>query len=138
MSFTLGFGSRSNGLLDRLGACLQRRRAGGYHSGYQWLIAMPQYPIAQPGSASVTAVNPFRASGYQNEWQGPHGLFATSFSDGRPQTDLEVHFTRRLCRRGTSIRACSRPDRLRGSSGGEEKYRAIRWRVIAISSRMAR
>src|SRR3984885_2333219 len=40
---------------------------GGNQSGYQWLIAMPQYPIAQPGSASVTAVNPFTASRYQNE-----------------------------------------------------------------------
>src|SRR6516165_10363870 len=28
---------------------------------------MPQYPIEQPGSASVTAVNPFSASGYQKE-----------------------------------------------------------------------
>src|SRR5205814_6520301 len=40
---------------------------GGYHSGYQWLIAMPQKAMAQPGSVLATAVNCFSASGYQNE-----------------------------------------------------------------------
>ena len=40
---------------------------GGNHRGYQLLIATPQWPIAQPGSALVMSVNCRSASGYQNE-----------------------------------------------------------------------
>src|SRR6516165_2603467 len=40
---------------------------GGYQSGYQLLMATPQYAMAQLGSISATPVKAFTASSYQNE-----------------------------------------------------------------------
>ena len=64
---TIGLRSRGNGLSTALTPAFNAAGLGGNHSGYQWLIAMPQDPIAHPGSVSVIAVNPFRASGYQTK-----------------------------------------------------------------------
>src|SRR5919199_2087266 len=61
------FGPAANAFSTASEPAFSAAGPGGNHSGYQWLIAMPQYPIAQPGSASVIAVNAFSASGYQNE-----------------------------------------------------------------------
>jgi hypothetical protein len=53
--------------------------------------------------------------------QGPHG-FSKRLLNGRLTGDLEVTFTRRIRRRGTSIRACLGLKREREKSGGEKKY----------------
>src|SRR5205814_4866594 len=47
--------------------CCNIASLGGCHRGYHKLMAMPQWPIAQLGSVSVTVVNAFTASAYQNE-----------------------------------------------------------------------
>ena len=50
---------------------------GGAQICVHWLIARPQYAIAQSGSACATAVNALAASMYQKEWSS-----ATARSNG--------------------------------------------------------
>src|ERR1700720_2446244 len=118
---TLGLWSRGNGLLYRLSACLQRRRAGWKP---QWIpMAHRDAPIPHraAGFGFGDRGKPLQGLRIPERMQGPHGL-SKRLLDGRPTGDLEVDFTRRLRSRGTSIRACSRLDRQREKSGSEEKY----------------
>src|SRR5881296_792154 len=48
--------------------CFNAAADGGSQSGYQTLIATPQWAIAQPGSSLPTAVKAFTAAPYQKEW----------------------------------------------------------------------
>src|ERR1700730_121087 len=105
---------------------------GGNQSGYQWLIAMPQYPIAQPGSASVTAVNPFRASGYQNECR-VHTASLKVFWTADPQEIWKLTSPDALAVAGP---ASARAPGWIGNAkrAAARKSTKIRWRVIAITS----
>src|SRR5437867_5176109 len=48
--------------------CFNAPTDGGSQSGYQTLIATPQWAIAQPGSSLPTSVKAFTAAPYQKEW----------------------------------------------------------------------
>src|SRR5215470_2083472 len=49
-------------------------------------MAMPQYPIAQPGSFVVIAVNDFSASSYQNECRSATARSKSSWTVGAHET----------------------------------------------------
>src|SRR5215470_775607 len=49
-------------------------------------MAMPQYPIAQPGSFVVIAVNDFSASSYQNECRSATARSKSSWTAGTHET----------------------------------------------------
>src|SRR5205823_6771295 len=97
---------------------------------------MPQYPIAQPGSASVTAVNAFRASGYQNEWR-VHTASLNVFWTAAPQEIWKLTSPDAFAAAGpASARAPGWISKVKTT--GARKSTQIRWRVIAITSRVAR
>src|ERR1700719_1459440 len=107
---TFGLRSRGNRLRYRLSASFQRRRTRWKP---QWVpMAHRDAPISHraAGFRFGDRGKPLQGLGIPERMQRPHGLFKRLL-DGRPTGDLEVNFTRRLRRRGTSIRACSRLDR---------------------------
>src|SRR6516165_9769101 len=93
---------------------------------------MPQYPIAQPGSASVTAVNPFRASGYQNECR-VHTASLNVFRTAGPQEIWKLTSPDVAAAGPASARAPGWTGSVKRAQARESTQ--IRWRVIAITSR---
>src|ERR1700733_270493 len=107
---------------------------GGNHSGYHWLIAIPQYPIAQPGSASVTVVNPFMASRYQNECRA-HTASLNVFWTADPQEIWKFTSPDAFAAAGP---ASARTPGWIGNvkRAAARKSTQICWRVMAITSRV--
>ena len=106
---TIGLRSRGKGLLYRISACLQRRRAGWEPQRIP--LAHRDTPISHRAArlGFGDRGKPLHGLAVPERMQGPHGLFKRLL-DGRPTGDLEAHFTRRVRRRGTSIRTRSRLD----------------------------